>query len=121
MEDAINIVYHPNSKRAEEIKSLYDYCHELKTSQPVEKEPWKPFQTRGDFEFAELVLAASLSDKQTNALIALVRRFVRGEETFTITSNTDLQGKWKQASLKLTDVRDSIPFLHHLILLDNKV
>lgn len=77
IKDAIKIVYHPNSKHADEIKSLYDYRHQANVSQPpIDNEPWAPFQTCGDYEYAEISLAVSLSTQQNNALIQLIHCFI---------------------------------------------
>lgn len=106
--DPIKVIYHPHSERQEEVASFKDYRHrgleEKSTPKDSDKEPWSPFRTRGDFDYAEIALAAGLNMTQSNALIALITRVAKGESELTLTSHADLQKCWKTASLKLTEV-----------------
>lgn len=105
IEDAVKIDYHPHSNRNTEIKSYHDYLHQTQNSSPpTDKQPWAPFRTRTDYEYAEIVLAASLNAAQNNALISLIHRIVRGEAEFTLRDNTDLKSLWDRAANKLTPV-----------------
>ncbi|KAH7906115.1 hypothetical protein BJ138DRAFT_1223855 [Hygrophoropsis aurantiaca] len=65
-------------------------------------QPWQPFQTRLDFEVAELAHEAAMSKDQTNHLINLLHRCMRGSESFTIENQEDLHNKWNSASHSLT-------------------
>ncbi|KAH9856424.1 hypothetical protein C2E23DRAFT_811346 [Lenzites betulinus] len=65
---------------------------------PPPQSPWHPFLTRADFEFAEFTLDASLSRRQCDTLISLVRRLIKGEDTFTFECVADLQKGWARAA-----------------------
>ncbi|KAG2133599.1 uncharacterized protein EDB93DRAFT_1093239, partial [Suillus bovinus] len=45
----------------------------------VDEEPWRPFCSHSDFEFAEIALNAALNKSQINALLALIGCISRGE------------------------------------------
>ncbi|KAG2091483.1 uncharacterized protein F5147DRAFT_822988 [Suillus discolor] len=70
--------YHPRSARA----TLYQMFDEFGITQemqhaPVDEEPWRPFRSRGDFEFSEIALDAALNKSQINALLELISRIAQ--------------------------------------------
>ena len=62
-------------------------------------EPWKPFRSHVDFEFAEFALDAALNKKQTDRLIKLVHRVRQQEDNFTLASHAELSDIWREASI----------------------
>ena len=86
---------------------------------PTENKPWLPFKTRIDFEYAEFALAAGLNARQNDTLITLIRRIVKGEAEFTLTSHTELEKYRKVASHKLTKVRPRVFESFQLVFDDN--
>ncbi|KAG1896768.1 uncharacterized protein F5891DRAFT_1130156 [Suillus fuscotomentosus] len=102
-EDDIQVQYHPNSQRPTQVFQFEDYGHGLGAPTvvpPVEPEPWYPFQTRIDFEVAELVLEAALTHQQTDQLFDLIRH--TKSEQFTLRNRKDVRDTWDMASFKLT-------------------
>lgn len=104
-EDDIQVQYHPNSQRPTQVFHFEDYGHgpgAPTVVPPVEPEPWYPFRTRIDFEFAELVLEAALTHQQMDRLFDLVRR--TKSEQFMLWNRKDVRDTWDAASFKLTPV-----------------
>lgn len=66
--------------------------------------PWRPFKSKLDFEFAELALEASLSKRQVEKMISIIRQTQSGEDHFNIHSHQELHEAWNQASALLTPV-----------------
>ena len=108
--DDIRIEYHPHSERPAEILPLKDYQErqrKIKTPKLNTHQPWKPFQTRAEFEFAEVALKAGLSKNQADTLILLMKRCIRGEETFEIDSHAHLCEIWNAGAVLHTAVGSS--------------
>ncbi len=61
-------------------------------------EPWRPFQTRGDFEFAEIVHESRMSHAATERLLKLIRGVQTGEVELTFNSQSDVRRAWEKAS-----------------------
>ncbi|THH17255.1 hypothetical protein EUX98_g9164 [Antrodiella citrinella] len=95
----VKIFYHPNSKRATKILNHEEYRRTSQTPRPQPDErPWRPFRSRGDFEFAELALDAGLNNPQTDAFLAYIRRLLSGTVELTLQSSADLNKVWESAS-----------------------
>jgi len=107
---SIRTEYHPNSGRSTKIESLEDYFE--RTSKPVsppeDSEPWRPFRSRADFEFAKLALEAALTQGQVEQLIQLFGKCIQGEDSFNLKSHQDLRETWDAASLLLTPVPTNV-------------
>lgn len=68
-------------------------------------EPWRPFRSREDFEFAELVHTAALNKNQIDTLVKLVKQCERNPGSFTFEGASDVEQSWEDASKLLTPVR----------------
>lgn len=100
--------YHPRSGKAPIVQSLKDYNaaeEQLRKPPPPAEDPWRPYRTRSDFEFADIALDACLNEKQTEALIKLIHHVVSGHDQFTISGYSELRNLRKSASALLTPVR----------------
>ena len=75
----IVIEYHPHSERDTRVLSPEEFKASLsddsEPTKPPDDEPWRPFHSREDFEFAELVRDAALNRTQIDRLIKLVQRY----------------------------------------------
>jgi len=104
----IVIEYHPHSERpdrivsSEEFKGMFNDQPDP-TARP-DDEPWRPFSTREDFDFAELVHDAKLNQKQIERLIELFNRCQKQPGSFTIRKYSDLKRSLENASRLLTNV-----------------
>ncbi len=75
-------------------------------------EPWLPFKTRTDFEFAEMAHEAFLTEDVTERLIKLMHSVASTDNNtladnknkFTIKNYKDLTETWNKASNLLTPV-----------------
>ena len=107
--DDIRTEFHPASGKSPEIASFEEYgqTDQFEYEYPPNRTPWAPFQTRLDFEIAELTLISALNREQTTKLISLFKRCAKGEEEFTIRSHDEINAKWEQASNKCTKVRSN--------------
>ena len=79
--------------------------------------PWRPFCTAGDFEFAELVLDASLNKRQVEILLGLIARVAQGAAQVTLKNDAELRKTCDTAGEELTPVCVydlSFPSVHNL-------
>jgi hypothetical protein len=105
--DSIKTEYHPHSARPHRIEKFEDYKERDTTNIPLPStDPWRPFQSKVDFEFAEIVLEACLSKNQAEKLISIVQRCQTGDEQLNIGSHKQLCETWDQASSLLTPVQN---------------
>ena len=104
--DDICTEYHPNSGWQSVTTPFDQYGCEQPTNAdpPLNEKPWMPFQTRLDFEIAELILDSALNKEQTNRLISLLNRCAGPAETFTVRSHSELVKYWDLASNKCVKV-----------------
>ena len=103
-DDLIKVEYHPHCKRSDELLSLYEYRNRReKVHLQVDEEPWLPFSTRADYEYADITLEAGLNASQSSRLILLIQRIAKGEK-FTLRNHAEVQKVWKEASSKLAEV-----------------
>ena len=106
--NTIKITYHPRTKRPEKLISLEDYRHQASASKaagssaaskpPSSTPPWCPFSTRGDFELAEIVLAAGMNQTQIDTLFKLIHRIASGKAQVTLQTHKDLRKAWDDAA-----------------------
>ena len=102
-------IRHPHSGITTTVESWHDYKANLQKNErayiPVDNEPWRPFASRIDFEFAEFTANAHLSRPQVDDLLKIVHRIASGGSGFTLQSYTDLDNVWEKASHIHTPVR----------------
>jgi len=84
--DDIITEYHPSSKRPATVERFHEYGMEASSApqplcpQPLDSEPWRPyFETRQDFELAEIILEGGLDSKRSDALIKLINLCIEGK------------------------------------------
>ncbi|KAG1800477.1 uncharacterized protein HD556DRAFT_1230432 [Suillus plorans] len=102
--------FHPRSGR----QALYQCFEEFGIAPetqalPADEEPWRPFRSRGDFEFSEIALDAALNKHQIDRLLSLIARISQGQTQITLTNETDLRKALDNAASELT------PFTKHEI------
>ena len=108
----IFIEYHPNSGKSSRRVSLEEFKEgmllEPTDPEQPEGEPWNPFVSREDFEFAEIAHRAKLNQSDTDALIDLIHRCRAAPGSFTLRNQRDMEGVLKRARKLFTDVRSSL-------------
>jgi hypothetical protein len=104
--DDIRTEFHPHSNRPSTTERFENYNPRARNVNPssCSDEPWRPFRSRADFEFAEIALHAALNKNLTNALIRLIHRCVDKGGSFTLKNHSDMQDMWDKTSAKLTTV-----------------
>jgi len=101
----IRIEYHPNSGRNPKTYEFEAFTQEALHSTPTDFEPWAPFKTREDFEFAALMQDAGMSKAQVNKLIGLFHRCVEGGKgSFMLSSYDEMHDILTLASEQLPKV-----------------
>ena len=98
--DDIKIEYHPSSSR-ETVVYPFEHFREVRPTSDfaaTAEEPWLPFETRGDFEFAVLVHEAHMSHELTSRLLKLIHGIRAGETELTFDSPNDIRQAWDHAT-----------------------
>lgn len=105
-DDDIRREYHPNACREPEVFRFEAYQSRSPVVTPlVDPEPWLPFKTREDFEFAEIALATAMMKTQVNAMIDLLHRCInKGEGSFTLSNHDEMRRTLGVASDRLPKV-----------------
>jgi hypothetical protein len=97
--------YHPKSGLRTVVESFSTFSRDATTPKPlVDDQPWLPFATRTDFEFAELIHQAALSKEQVNRLLQIIQKVVGGKSTLSFKSHDDLKEAWARAHKQMTPV-----------------
>jgi len=113
----IVIEYHPHSKKGTRVLSVEEFraslSDESEPTAPPDNEPWRPFQSREDFEFAELVHNAALNRSQIERFMKLIQRCQDAPGAFTFHNYNELKGSLDSASKLLT------PVTIHLVPISN--
>ncbi|KAG1830270.1 hypothetical protein DFJ58DRAFT_737038 [Suillus subalutaceus] len=109
-------VYHPSARREPLLQTFEEFGVNTRPEEelPVDEEPWRPFCSRGDFEFAEIALNAALNKSHIDGLLALIGRISRGESRVTFKNDIELRKAWEHATAQVT------PFVKHDITVPYK-
>ena len=98
--DDIKLEYHPATRR-ETVVYPFEHFRQVRPSSnfaATAEEPWLPFETRGDFELAEIVHKARMSHELTDRLLKLIRDVRIGEAELSFNSSGDIRQAWEHAS-----------------------
>jgi hypothetical protein len=114
----IKIEYHTDTKKVPEFIPFkkYQARQKFKKSQSNTRNPWKPFKTRSDFEFAEVSLRAGLTKNQVNRLIEVMQRCIDGKDSFNIRDHDHMSTIWEAGAVLHTAVSF---FLFHMKIFYN--
>ena len=125
--DDIKVEYHQASGRRSKIYSFAEFTRDepIATELPPEdSNPWKPFQTRSDFELAELMHEAHMNKDQSQRLLDIFKDTSPKGDKITFDKVSDVDFVWKKAQLFYPSVRLDIASssAYHLIYsFDNSV
>ncbi|TFK46324.1 hypothetical protein OE88DRAFT_1715060 [Heliocybe sulcata] len=102
--DDIKVEYPPQSHRSTTVHAFGDFrkAHPPATSVPIDKEPWRPFRSRLDFDFAEFTSDAKLSRSNIDRLIKIIHCAIDKKDAFTFSNCEDVLKCWDTASYKVT-------------------
>ncbi|KAL4251298.1 hypothetical protein AB1N83_013827, partial [Pleurotus pulmonarius] len=104
--DDIKCEYHPSSHRPPTIEHFHEYGRNLKAQidYVIDDEPWRPFRTRRDFEFASIALTESMNEKAVDTLLELTYGAVGRDPSrgaLTLRSYEEMMNIWKLAANKM--------------------
>ena len=92
------IEHHPHAEIPSVWRPASQYQHVLPVDfTQLNQEPWRPFNTRLDFEVAEFLLQNGLNKAQGTMFFDLVHRIVRNPRQLTLASYEDVQKAWDEA------------------------
>lgn len=99
--DDIRVSYHPGAGRPTAVHRFQDYTVHRQEVNPdsIDSEPWRPFETRADFELAELVHETHLNQGQIDRLLQLIRSVSSGRSDLTFMNHRDVNKAWQDAGL----------------------
>ncbi|KAG1890839.1 hypothetical protein F4604DRAFT_1888578 [Suillus subluteus] len=113
--DDIKIEYHPSSSIEAKVYLFHNFQRRpmVSSEAPPSSEPWRPFQSRLEFEVAEVALEVGLNNKQTDRLVKLCHRCIDGKEKFTFKNHKDIHIKWEAASVHITKFMKEVISVPH--------
>ena len=104
----IMIEYHNHREREHCIISSKEFKrslkNELESLEPLDDEPWRPFYSREDFKFVELMNDTTLNQPQIDKLIKFIQHCQKNLDSFTLHNHSDLKDLLDSASELLTPV-----------------
>ncbi|KAK0436805.1 uncharacterized protein EV420DRAFT_1281073 [Desarmillaria tabescens] len=118
------MIFHPSSGKATIIDHFDQYrsrAADQHIDPPIDQCPWRPFSSRRDFDIAEFVLDAALSERQMDKFFKLLKSSALDEVHLTpsdIKTRKDVKTSWDRAANLVT------PFEKHtcsIKLLDKEV
>ncbi|KAI6099252.1 hypothetical protein EV401DRAFT_2061862 [Pisolithus croceorrhizus] len=130
--DDILVEHHPSTARPSEKIPFVEFAqghwpraYKLDFS----TDPWYPFQSHLNFEFAELTLEAALSKEQINCFLKLIKSACYRHDSFTLNEYAGLCSTWHAASHCMTAFKKELvhvdgidgkpcefPVYHHSLL-----
>ncbi|KAK0434530.1 uncharacterized protein EV420DRAFT_1623783 [Desarmillaria tabescens] len=122
--DDIQTIFHPSSGKATIIDHFDQYrsrAADQHIDPPIDQCPWHPFSSHRDFNIAEFVLDAALSERQMDKFFKLLKSSALDEAHLTpsdIKTRKDVKTSWDRAANLVT------PFEKHtcsIKLLDKEV
>ncbi|OCH85134.1 hypothetical protein OBBRIDRAFT_740404 [Obba rivulosa] len=106
----IRVEYHPSSGQPHHISRL-DQFTRGQSSPPLPpplEAPYAPFASREDFDFAHLVLTASMNKSEINAMIKLIHRIME-MKSFTFQNEAEIEEQWSRAAkIRTPWIRDPV-------------
>ncbi|KAI9572239.1 hypothetical protein HD554DRAFT_2320517 [Boletus coccyginus] len=94
--------YHPQSSHPPLFQSTEDFgCLATSAVQPDEQ-PWRPFKTEADLEFADVVIQAGLNASHVNALLGIILSVANKRASVTFKNEKELHLACDQAAQELT-------------------
>jgi len=105
--DTFKIEFHPSTGRPAVTDRFSAFTRTTSTPQLRDEEPWHPFLSETDFEFAEVVHQAALSKEQTETLLKIIWKVSSSNAKFSFKMYTDVCAAWTNAASLLTPVRSS--------------
>ncbi|KAK0440025.1 uncharacterized protein EV420DRAFT_1316016 [Desarmillaria tabescens] len=105
-------IYHPSSGRLTRIDHFDDYRSRpafQHAEPPIDPHPWRPFASRYDFELAEFILDAALTEKQMKTMFRLLNPEAESNQGIksSIRSPKEFKDHWDRAANLITPFEKS--------------
>ncbi|KAI0091116.1 hypothetical protein BDY19DRAFT_991694 [Irpex rosettiformis] len=101
--DSIKVEYHRSAGIKPTISSFEAFKRDPnmpKANLDLLSEPWIPFESRTEFEFAELAHEARLNRSQVTRLLELIKEIAAQKDQFRFKNSDDVDRAWKKAKLR---------------------
>jgi hypothetical protein len=112
----IKVKYHPSSGRPAQTFTFGEFQRappKLDRTDKLDHEPWAPFRTREDFEFAALMQRVKASKKDVDKLIHLFKKCINDKGgSFTLSNHKEMCETLTLASKQLPEVMFQILHVH---------
>lgn len=105
--NTIHVEYHPRSGRGDRTVPLDSYCRERPkpSVKDLDDIPWKSFNSRDDFELAEVILGSNMNTKMAKQLLRLIKRVHDHTGDLSLFSYEDLTAAWERTETLYPGVR----------------
>lgn len=107
--------YHPWGGCLPLFQSAEDFGRSDPPAMQADEQPWRPFKTQANLEFADIAIQASLNASHVNALLNIITRVANQSASVTFKNEKELRLACDRAAQELTPVRSLFPFLVHCI------
>jgi hypothetical protein len=99
--DDIKIEFHRSANIPTAVYAFEEYKRDQRTINPdlLKEKPWHPFNSRLEFEFAELTHDAHMNKGQVARLLDIINRVKSRQDTFKFKDCDDLDRAWEKAKL----------------------
>ncbi|KAI9457934.1 hypothetical protein HD554DRAFT_2042222 [Boletus coccyginus] len=94
--------YHPRSSHPPLFQSAEDFGRLATSAVQPDEQPWRPFKTEADLEFADVVIQAGLNASHVNALLGIILRVANKRASVTFKNEKELRLACDRAAQELT-------------------
>ncbi|KAI9574141.1 hypothetical protein HD554DRAFT_2228583 [Boletus coccyginus] len=91
-----NTEYHPRSSHPPLFQSAEDFGRLATSVVQSDEQPWRPFKTEADLEFADVVIQAGLNASHVNALLSIILRVANKRASVTFKNEKELSEYQKE-------------------------
>ena len=102
--NSFKMEYHLKSGRLPTVNQFSAFTCTASLHQFRDEEPWCPFQSETDFEFAELAHQAALNKEQVETLLHIIQDITSTGAKLTFRNYGDVRTAWQNAAEQLTPV-----------------
>ncbi|KAI6018855.1 hypothetical protein EDC04DRAFT_2869958 [Pisolithus marmoratus] len=113
----LRLAYHPNAAILPQKIPFAKFTqgHRPRVYKPdMSTDPWYPFHSCLNFEFAKLALKTALNKEQVNWFLRLIKSIHSTREEFTLNEYNNLQSTWWAASYHMTAPHEFAMYYHSL-------
>lgn len=96
--------YHPWSRCSPLFQSAKDFGHSDVPAMKPDEQPWQPFKTKVDLEFADIAIQAGLNASHVDALLSIISRVADKSASVTFKNENELCLACDWAAQELTPV-----------------